>query len=339
MTGSAISPKLLASAVELACRAPSVHNSQPWRWVATDGVLRLFAEPHRVPHATDHSGREALISCGALLDHLRAATAAAGWHAEIARFPNPNNLHHLATIEFHRREFVTDADRARADAILRRRTDRLPFAAPSNWLAFEQVLRSSLESGAVRLDALGESARKQLADASRLTESLRRYDASYHAELSWWTAPSGIADGVPRSALVSPSDRGRVDIAREFPAGDLSGARPEIEQDHAVVVALSTYDDSHESALGCGEALSAVLLEATMVELATCTLTHLTELDASRDIVRALIGGSGEPQLLIRVGRVPALDERPPMTPRRPLTDVLAVTDTSGPAKGSPDDA
>ena len=135
MTGSAISSEVLAKAVELACRAPSVHNSQPWRWTATDGVLRLFAEPHRIPHATDHSGREGLISCGALLDHLRVAAAAGGWRTEVARFPNPNNLHHLATVEFHRQAFVTDADRTRADAILHRRTDRLPFAAPSNWSA------------------------------------------------------------------------------------------------------------------------------------------------------------------------------------------------------------
>ena len=337
MTGSRISTEVLVGAAELACRAPSVHNSQPWRMTATDGVLRLFTEPHRVPHATDHSGREALISCGALLDHLRVAAAAAGWHAETARFPNPNDLHHLATIEFHRREFVTDADRARADAILRRRTDRLPFAAPSNWLAFGQVLRSALEPGMVRLDVLEESARPQLADASRLTESLRRYDASYHAELSWWTAPLETVDGVGHSALLSESDRDRVDIGRDFPAGNLSGDRPEIGRDHAVVMVLSTPDDSHESALRCGEALSAVLLEATMVELATCTLTHLTELDAGRDIVRALIGGSGEPQLLIRVGWVPALGEHPPMTPRRPLPDVLAVADDSSEAKGDDD--
>lgn len=57
-----------------------------------------------------------------------------------------------------------------------------------------------------------------------------------------------------------------------------------------------------------------------MAGLATCTLTHLTELDASRDILRSVIGGSGEPQLLIRVGRVAAVGEHPPMTPRRALS-------------------
>lgn len=321
MSGSAITPEVLTGVVQLACRAPSVHNSQPWRMTADGPVLRLFAEPHRVPHATDHSGREALISCGALLDHLRVASAAAGWHAEVSRFPNPNDLDHLATLEFRRLESVSDADRARADAILHRRTDRLPFETPSNWPAFEKVLRSTIDPDIATLDVLGEAARPQLADASRLTEALRRSDASYQAELCWWTGLFETADGVPYSAL--PADRERVGVAREFPSGTLSGDRP--AADRSVIMALSTYDDSHGCALGCGEALSAVLLEATMAGLATCTLTHLTELDASRDIVRALIGGTGEPQLLVRIGRVPALAEQPPMTPRRTLTDVLRI--------------
>lgn len=329
MSGSAITSAALADVVALACRAPSVHNSQPWRMAAEDGVLRLFVEPHRVPRATDHSGREALISCGALLDHLRVAAAAAGWHAEIARFPNPNDLDHLATLEFRRLEFVTDADRSRADAILLRRTDRLPFDAPSNWPAFEKVLRSKVDPEDATLDVLDEGARPQLADASRLTEALRRDDSSYHAELRWWTGLFETADGIPYSAL--PADGNAVSVARDFPAGDISGERP--KADHSVIVALSTYDDSHTSAMACGEALSAVLLEATMVGLATCPLTHLTELDASRDIVRLLTGDSGYPQLLIRIGRVPSLGEHRPMTPRRPLADVLLIT-TKGDSDG-----
>lgn len=36
--------ELLKEAVRLACRAPSVHNSQPWRWVAEGGTLRLFLD-------------------------------------------------------------------------------------------------------------------------------------------------------------------------------------------------------------------------------------------------------------------------------------------------------
>jgi hypothetical protein len=60
-----------------------------------------------------------------------------------------------------------------------------------------------------------------------------------------------------------------------------------------------------------------------MAGLSTCPLTHLTEEPATREMVTVLTG-QPLPQVLIRVGMVPALDDVPPPTPRRPLTDVLS---------------
>jgi hypothetical protein len=313
----------LSNVVRLACRAPSVHNTQPWRLVAENGELRLFLDPLRVPHATDLSGRESVISCGALLHHLGIAAAAAGWKANVARFPNPNELDHLATIDFRRQEFVSESDQARAGAILRRRTDRLPFAAPAGWSFLEPVLRSTIDDDKAILSVLPATVRPQLAEASRLTESLRRYDNSYQAELQWWTASFGVADGVPDSALASASEREKVDVGRVFPAGAQPDRRTGTDHDDSVIAVLSTDGDGRREALGCGEVLSDVLMEATIAGLATCTLSHMTELEASRAIIRALTGGAGDPQLLIRIGQVPALEDPPPPTPRRPLADVL----------------
>jgi hypothetical protein len=42
-----------------------------------------------------------------------------------------------------------------------------------------------------------------------------------------------------------------------------------------------------------------VLLEYTMAGLATCSMTHITEMRASRDIIRELIGRNAMPQALI----------------------------------------
>lgn len=133
---------MLKKAVLLACRAPSVHNSQPWRWVAEKGVVQLFVDRQRTAPATDHSGREAITSCGAVLDHLRIATTAAGWHPNTTRFPNPSDPDHLATMDFSPIEYVTEAQRNRAQAILQRRTDRLPFDRPSYWDQSRDIVTS-----------------------------------------------------------------------------------------------------------------------------------------------------------------------------------------------------
>jgi nitroreductase family protein len=317
--------EVIKQAVLLACRAPSVHNSQPWRWVSEGTVLQLFVDPRRRVQIADRSGREALISCGAVLDHLRIAMVAAGWQAHVDRFPDPNNREHLASIEFSPLKFVTDAQRQRAEAILQRRTDRLPFSHPALWAWFEPVLRSTVDENVAMLDVLSEEVRPELAKASYLTKDLRRYDASYHAELEWWTSPFTLSEGIPPDALASKSEQWRVDVARDFPARSDNGRRADVAVDWSKILVLSTAEDERADVLGCGEALSTVLLECTMAGMATCPLTHLIEVNESRDIVRRLSGTHGQPQVLIRVGIAPPIEDLPAATPRRPLDDVLEI--------------
>jgi hypothetical protein len=317
----AVNSDLIADAVHIASRAPSYHNSQPWQWVLEPGGLQLFVDPDRLVH-TDTSGREALISCGAALDHLRVVMAASGWATGVERFPNPNDHKHVAAMQFTKMPFVTEGHRRRANAILSRRTDRLPFRPPADAQSLELLLRATVDEDVAVLDVLGAEARPKLAEASQLTESLRLYDSTYHAELSWWTAPFGTTDGIPESSLVSAAESDRVDVGRTFPVTSHQDRRLDVGEDRSTILVLSARDDTRRDILGCGELLSAVLLEATMVGMATCTLTHMTEVAASRDIISALTGRP-YPQVLIRIGMAPVLEQTPPPTPRRPLTDVL----------------
>jgi nitroreductase len=325
MTRTAVAGEVIVRAVEVACRAPSLHNSQPWHWVATGTAVHLFAEPPRVLRSTDRSGREALISCGAALDHFRTAMAASGWNTKVDEFPNPNKREHLAWIDFTPLDYVARAWRDRADAILRRRTDRLPFRAPADWESFEPVLRSSFDAEMVALDVLADDARPELAEASRLTASLRRYDDSYHHELQWWTAPFRHSEGIPPSELVSRSEADRVAVNREFPASGSGDRRASTGPDQARILVLSTPEDTRADAFHTGQVLSQVLLECTMAGLATCPLTHITEVEESREIIADLIGRKAMPQVLIRVGMAPDIENVPPPTPRRPLSEVLEL--------------
>ncbi|HUH69477.1 MAG TPA: NAD(P)H nitroreductase [Mycobacterium sp.] len=326
MTAKAPDAQVIRDAVMLACHAPSLHNSQPWRWVAEGATLQLWADPHRLVYATDQAGRELTLSCGAVLDHLRVAMAAAGWDSVTERLPDPYEPDHLATLEFQSIEAVTEAPQRRAAAILRRHTDRLPFGAPTGWPALQAVLHRAVIPYDVMLDVVADDARPMLAEASRLTETLRRYDTSYQDELRWWTSPFGSDDGVPQSELVSSLDAARVDIARAFPPAGGGGRHATIDHDHSKIVVLSTHhDDNRLDVLRCGEALSAVLLECTVAGMATCTLTHMTELGPSRDIIRQVTGNAGQPQLLIRIGKSPAMDPHVRRTARRPLAEVLEI--------------
>src|ERR1700757_1836513 len=179
MVQETLTPSVIQDAVTLACRAPSLHNSQPWRWVADGHTLHLFADGSRLMLAADSVGREVTLSCGAALNRVQVALAAAGWNTAIERFPDRHDPQHLAVIGLSPMETVTDDLRERAEAILRRRTDRLPFAAPPNWPSLQSALRLAILEHHVMFDVVLDDARPQLAEASRLTETLRQHDPSY----------------------------------------------------------------------------------------------------------------------------------------------------------------
>ena len=172
MTANLVEAEVIKDAVWSACRAPSLHNSQPWQWVFGGGQLRLFLDPSRVMD-TDQSAREALIGCGAALDHLRVAIAAAGWRAHVDRFPNLDSPNHLASIDFSPIEFITERDRLRASAIWARHTDRLPFSAATDWSSFEPVMTSNVDGSGVHVDIIPEDLHPRLVEAAELAESLR----------------------------------------------------------------------------------------------------------------------------------------------------------------------
>jgi nitroreductase len=324
MPDTTVGDEVIKDAVRLACRAPSLYNSQPWQWAAEGAYLQLFLDADRVM-LVDRLHREALVGCGAVLDHLRVAMAAAGWQAQVDRFPNPKEPNHLAAITFTPMDHVTENHRRRAEALLLRRTDRLPFKPPLKWQSFEPLLHSVVTGDTVHLDVMSDEVRPQLVEAYQIAESLRLYDSLYHAELDWWTAPFEASEGISYDSLLTAAESGRVDVRRVFPLAHHRERRTDVPEDYAKILVLSTESDSAADALECGEALSAVLLECTMAGLATCTLTYLTELRVTRDLVAALLDYDRLPQVLVRVGVTPAMEEAPPPTPRRPLNKVLRV--------------
>ncbi len=316
----------IKSGLKLACRAPSIHNSQPWHWVLDGSALQLFVDRVRLVDVADSSGREAIMSCGTALDHLRVAMAALGWQTVTERFPDSDNRDLLATIGFRPLEFVSEVQYRRADAILERRTDRLPLRPPKFWTWFVPELRKTVgDGGSVMVDVLSNEVRPQLASASVSTKVVRSHDPSYQAELQWWTAPFALSTGISPDALPSAAEALRVDVARDFPAADETERRSGLGVDWSTILVLSTGTDNRSEVLHCGEVLSTVLLECTVAGMATCTLTHLIELPESRDIIRSLVGPGREPQVLIRVGTAPPIEDLPAATPRLPLDKVLEI--------------
>src|SRR5215207_8758566 len=108
----------LEQAATVALRAPSIFNTQPWRWRLDDGVAELRADRERQLHTVDPQGRLLTLSCGVALHHLRAALAASGTQVEVARLPEPGDPDLLARVRVTGKEPVTAAAMRHYESLL-----------------------------------------------------------------------------------------------------------------------------------------------------------------------------------------------------------------------------
>lgn len=284
MTPDFPQPDTVRAVLTMATRAPSVHNSQPWRWRVGADSLHLYADPGRHLPGTDPDRRDLVLSCGAALHHCTVALAAMGWHATVDRLPDPRVPDHLAAVTVTSQR-PGDLDITLAAAISRRRTDRRAYSSwPVPW-------------GDIAL--MG-------ARAARAGVMLRRIELLPRLSAL-------VAEAVWRHAADS-------DYRRELAAwGGRRGPVP----DDGVVVALGTETDDELARLRAGEATSLVLLSATAMGLATCPVSEPLEIPETREAVRAdVFGATGHPQILMRIGWAPVDADPLPATPRRPLDDV-----------------
>lgn len=312
----------MRSALELACRAPSVHNSQPWRWKLAERSVHLYQDRSRLLPALDPTGRELVMSCGVALHHARIAFTAAGWRPRVHRLPNPAHPEHLASIEFIRlSEIDTDAV-ALAMVAAERRTDRRPFLPDPVPEEILTSLSEAAEAERVTLTAAREEElRRELGVAIEHAGSVQRERPEYRRELAEWSGRHVAAEeGVPARAIPTVHSRGMLERDFGLAAG---GELPvPVLDDGAVLAVLATPGDGFESWLAAGEALSAVLLTAGRRGLATCPLSQVGEVAVSRTHVRdQVLGGSGVPQLAVRIGWPVTAEFPVPVTPRRPLSE------------------
>lgn len=317
----------IRSALALAVRAPSIHNSQPWQWRVGEHSLHLYADPSRHLPSTDPDCRDLLLSCGAVLHHCVVALAALGWQAKVHRLPNPADPYHLAAIEVVGQP-ASELDVALAAAIPRRRTDRRRYSAWSVPPADVAVMGSRAARAGVMLRQVESLPRLQ----TIVAQAVRRHtaDEDYLHELTTWSGRYASSSGVPaRSTPLS-------DPAAPLPGRVFAGpalAQPtdtEPAEDGGVVLALGTAADDRLARLRAGEATSLVLLTATTLGLASCPVTEPLEIIETRDAVQIdVFGISGFPQMLLRVGWAPVNADPLPATPRRPLAEVARWLDGS----------
>jgi hypothetical protein len=312
-----------------AAAAPSLHNSQPWRFRSTRSMLELYADTSRALPVADADHRELVLACGAALTNLRLAIRVLGVYPDVLLCPDPDQPDLLARVRPQGRRQATPAERRLAEAIPRRRTNRRPFLDGQITDPMRNELRRAAEFERCWLALLSTTQLPQLRKLVVAAHELQLEDAAFVAEWAWWTARGDDSDdGVPvRSAgpLPEPQDRW---VLRDYSAGRARQrvAGKDFETDPLIAV-IGSFHDRPLARLQAGQAMQRVLLTATNLGLCASFLSQVVEVTETRTRLRALIGGGLWPQTVLRIGYGSPV----PRTPRRRVEDALELSDDEHP--------
>ncbi|GAA2607855.1 Acg family FMN-binding oxidoreductase [Paractinoplanes durhamensis] len=307
--------RVLTDCVRLATAAPSLHNSQPWRFGIRGMEVDVYADPGRRLRVLDPTGREQLISVGAALLNLRLAIRRAGYRCDFDLFPEPEQGDLVARVTVGHPARPSPIVTTLAGAIERRHTNRFPFAgAPVPDDVLDELRVAARREGAF-LAVAHPAARKAILTMARSADRLLRHHPGYQPELARWTGPGD--DGVPPWAA-GPADPLATVPLRDF-AERAAGPRQRVKfEPNPSILLLATRSDHWPDWVRSGQALQRVLLTATSHYLATMPISQPVEIP---DLRRRLLAPSSglHVQMLLRIGYAdPAF-----ATPRRPVADVL----------------
>lgn len=321
----------LAQAAATAGYAPSVHNTQPWKWRVREGRLELLAERSRQLR-TDPQSRLLLLSCGTALHHARTALAASGWATEVTRLPDAAEPDLLATLSVTGHQVPDAATMRMVQAMQVRHTDRRPVSdQPVPTESLVQIERSV--AGLARLHILTPDQVLDLAAIAARAASVQAHDPEIRAELDYWTTRTvGEGTGLPPEVL--PAELPQTTVpGRDF---GRPGTLPVgTGHDRAASYAILFGDgDGPEDWLRGGEALSAAWLTATNLGVSFLPLSGVIEVIDTRETLRRILAGLGYPYLVLRLGIADPEHAGPPRTPRIPaeqLVDTSLVRSTGLP--------
>ena len=308
----------LRGCLEAAIAAPSIHNTQPWRFRIRDDGVDVLADRSRRLGVLDPDGRELLISVGAAVFNLRVAMLARGRTPVVRLLPGSPDPDLVARVSVGAPVRVSPTARLLDQAIARRRSNRRPFADIAVPAEVLTELADAVAAEGGTLTVLDPLARARVLDLVRRADDRWRHDPAYWAELGAWTRQRpGRRDGVPAEAF------GPWSVADAVPIRDFGLVQPVAHrwtvpfEPAPTLAVLGTAGDGRHDWLRAGQALQRALLTGTVRGLSSSLLSQPLEVPELR---AALADGARPPQMIVRWGY-----GRPSApSPRRPVLEVLA---------------
>ena len=281
--------------------APSMGNTQPWRFEVAGPVIDVRLDEDLVLPAADPAGRAIRIGLGAAAFNLRVAAAMLGHESTFAASPDPAEPEVVARIYLSDRNSPVTELSSLFGEISRRHTYRGPLLDQAIPLTVISALTGAAEVESAELHWLNEHTTRKLGQLLRRADDLDLHDEDRLHERGRWIGGKRQYDGIPGPAL-GPAPTGPA-MVRDLAAGfAVPGREHAVFERQPRIAVLGTADEDERAWVQAGQALERVLLTATSSVLAASFLNQALEYPALRAQVRELVGGRSWPQMILRIG-------------------------------------
>jgi nitroreductase family protein len=292
----------LQAAATAGIRAPSLHNSQPWRFRLRDGAIEVLADPRDHLSMADRIGWAVRIACGAAVFNARLALLANGTPADVRLRPDPADPVVMAALRPGQPRPATYLERDLFAVVGRRRSSREPFwpdPVPAD--VRMRLVDAARAEGAWLELLIGMTALSGFAQIAQSAEKVLRRDPAYQTRLSQWVRTEAAGDGVPVLAAARASEP--QDLLPQRAYSDRPRAPGRDFEPEPLIAILGSTGDTATDQINAGQALQRVLLTATDAGLANSMISQPIEVTGAREqLSRSLGRRTGTPQMALRIG-------------------------------------
>lgn len=305
--------------------APSVHNTQPWRFKLAGPAIEVFVDPASILQEGDPTRRELWLSMGACLENLCLAAGSLGYKTGLKTDAHGDfDQRPVAVLKLSK---SAGGDKEWLKAIEERVSDRFSYRSKPVSQNLLNKISGSWQSKSVKVMATGDP--ELLTTLGELTEkglSVALGFPGFRKELSElvhfnWQRPKVGMPGytLTRGTLGSVLEKASL-------ATGLGSRKKAVEDGRLIaagpaVIMTFTSGDTPLYWLEAGRAFQHALLQAALLGLHTATVAAVVEAGDFHEDIEALAGTAWRLQTVSRAGY--PTKQHVPHSPRLPLEEVI----------------
>jgi nitroreductase len=279
--------------------APSLHNTQPWKFAVHGNAIRVFADRTRHLQVADPNARELYISIGCALENLLTAATYFGLGANVTYFPDPKDEAWIATISFGETGITVSLnDQECFHSIPLRHTNRQIYVnKPLNDRDVHR-LRGCLHKENITLQLTDNPVIKQAIDGLVISADITQFaDPDYRDELNQWITQGEFG----YRWLIARVGQ----LATTYLASHHKPTKPDADTvlNAPVLALLSTNSDDRLAQVKTGQVFERIALNATALNIGIQPLSQILQVgELKPEVSKLFTEGAAFPQMAFRLG-------------------------------------